>query len=109
MRTFMLFFVVSLMMASAARAVDTRVYKSDPGTVFCITWPDLDEVIQDLDKDGKTTVPKALARGDCAIVKQSLEVYIEEEKLSPSGWGTMVKVRREGKVDSVWTMKKFLQ
>ena len=84
-------------------AADTHKYTSEPGSIFCETLSDMETVIRYTEQGDKLALAKLFDSGNCAIVKPSLDLYIEEAK------GPMAKIRRPGLTTPLWTHKMFLK
>lgn len=89
--------------AGMANAADTHKYMSEPDSFFCQTLSDLEAVIRYTQQGDKVALAKLFDSDRCAIVKPSLDLYIEQEN------GAMVKIRRAGMTTPLWTLRKFLK
>jgi hypothetical protein len=95
-----LFFIITI---PTAFAVDTTLYTSEPDSIFCQTYSDIQALERYMQQGDKIAVAKLFDTGICAIVKPSLDLYIEETK------GDKVRIRRRGMTQTLWTFRKFLR
>lgn len=103
MKTLFIGILFFLLTISIASAVDTKVYTSEPDTIFCQTYSDIQALERYMQQGDKIAVAKLFDSGICAIVKPSLDLYIEETK------GDKVRIRRTGMTQTLWTFRKFLR
>lgn len=91
------------LIGTKAEAVDKNRYVSEPECIFCVNLSDINKLKQFMAQKDKVATAKLFDDGDCAIVKPRLNVFIVQEK------GDVVRVRREGMKDSLWTFRGALK
>ena len=75
------------LVVSAVNAIDTQLYISEPDTIFCQTYSDIQTLERYMLQGDQIAVAKLFDSGICAIVKPSLDLYVEETK------GDKVRIR----------------
>ena len=99
-----LLFVLLLMLAvTEVEAVDKKQYVSEPDTVFCMNLSAINNLKMYMAQGDKNATAKLFGTGDCAIVKPSLNVFIVQET------GDIVRIRRQGMTESLWTFRGALK
>ena len=99
----LLIVILFFLVVSPANALDTKVYISEPDTIFCQTYSDIQALERYTKQKDGVALAKLFDSGICAIVKPSLDLYIEEDK------GDKVRIRRAGMTQTLWTFRKFLR
>ena len=103
MRSIFLCSVLLLLLVPKTEAVDKHKYLSEPNAVFCMSFSDITKLKTFTAQGDKYTTAKLFERGDCAIVKPPLAVFIVQDK------GKLVRVRRAGMTESLWTFRDGLR
>lgn len=98
-----LLLLMLISVCSKAEAVDKNRYTSNPETVFCMDLSSIRKLQAFKDQRDKVATVRLFDNGDCAIVKPSLNLFIMQEK------GNLVRVRREGQQQSLWTFRGALR
>ena len=98
---------VALIVANAvgfqAHAADSRVYKSEPETVFCTSKVSANSFQRYMEQKDVAAAGSVIQSGGCSIVTPSLELFIDSEDAG------VVGVRRKGLTSVVWTFKHMLR
>lgn len=102
MRVIIVVFLLGLI-GTNAEAVDKNRYVSEPDCIFCMNLSAIKKLKSFTAQGDKIATAKLFESGDCAIVKPRLNVFIVQEK------GDIVRVRREGMTDSLWTFRGALK
>ena len=102
--------LLSLLVATAAlaapalsQAADSRLYKSEPETVFCTSKLSAQNFMRYMRQKDVAAAGSVIQSGGCSIVTPSVELFIESEN------DGVVGVRRKGLTSVVWTFKHMLK
>jgi hypothetical protein len=96
-------FLFTVLSVTQLAAVDKKQYVSEPEAIFCIDLQAINNLKTFMAQKDKNATAKLFDKGDCLIVKPSLNVFIVQEK------GDLVRVRREGMTDFLWTFRGALR
>lgn len=103
MKKLLILAILFTVAATSAYAIDTKVYISEPDSIFCEDYSDLQALLGYMQQGDKLATAKLFESGACAVVKPSLDLHIEETK------GSAVRIRRVGMTQTLWTLRKFLR
>jgi hypothetical protein len=98
-----LMLLAQLVASGTARSTDTKLYTSEPNSIFCETRKDMEAMQRYSEQHDRNALAKLVEDGSCLIASPALSLYLEEDH------GVIVKVRRAGMTSPVWTFRKFIK
>lgn len=103
MKYFVIPLIAAVSIASQTHAADSRLYKSEPETIFCTSKISAKNFQNYMRQKDVVAAGSVIKSGSCSIVNPSVELFIDSED------DGVVGVRRKGLTSVVWTFRHMIR